>query len=87
MSFEDFKITGICAVVWGITVAVAAWVVLLVFGILAFIPAGPFHERNLVAGIVIMTLEFTAVTLAGGFIVGGAVGGFLGLPLDATMWS
>lgn len=82
MDFDSLKITSICGLVWGILVAAAAWVVLLVFGILAFIPAGPFHERNLVAGIVIMVLEFTLVTLAGGFVVGGALGAFLGLPLD-----
>ncbi len=59
--------------------ALAAGTLFLVYGALMVAPAGPFHERKLTAGIVLLVLGGTGVASFGGAVAGALVGAVVGL--------
>ena len=77
--------TTICGTIWASLVATAATVVLLVFGILALVPAGPFDSRNIVVGVVLVVLAGTGVAGFAGGILGFGVGAALGAPFECCV--
>lgn len=77
--------TTICGTIWSSLLATAATVILLVFGILALVPGGPFDSRHLTAGIVMVVLAGTGVAGLAGAAIGFGFGAALGAPLECCV--
>ena len=71
-----------CAVVSGVIVGLTCSSILVIFGVLALIPAAPFHERNLTAGIVMLVLVATTTVCSVAGIPAAAIGACCGALLD-----
>jgi hypothetical protein len=61
--------------------ALTVEVLVLTYGVLAVIPAGPFEIRNLALGIPLLVSGCIGLALFCGALVGALVGGILGSPL------
>ncbi len=61
--------------------ALTAEVLVLTYGVLAVIPAGPFEIRNLELGVPLLISGCIGLALLCGALVGGFVGGILGSPI------
>ncbi|BFI13499.1 hypothetical protein MPTK1_4g18025 [Marchantia polymorpha subsp. ruderalis] len=60
-----------CCVGWGIFGGFVAFVLFLLFGVFALVPAGPFEEREITLGIVLVVLGSTGAASIGGYIAVG----------------
>lgn len=81
----EFWASTACATFWSFVAGLSATVLLLVYGILALVPSGPFHHRDVPAGVVMIVLSGTFIAAVVGALVGFLFGGLLGLPVDVAV--
>ncbi len=74
---KDSIIAG-CSISFAVLFAIASDVILLIFGILAVIPAKPFHERNLGFGVTMIVLCTFGVMGLVGYLIGLIIGAIIG---------
>ncbi|CAM6083891.1 unnamed protein product [Calypogeia fissa] len=79
---EHYPCTAGCFFGWGFFGAMAGLVLFIIFGIFALVPAGPFDERHLTLGIVLVVLGATGVSSFGGYLACAVPGAAVGLVID-----
>ncbi|KAL3687622.1 hypothetical protein R1sor_013931 [Riccia sorocarpa] len=88
MAVEDEHACAMgCCTCWGIWGSFTGGILLLVFGILALLPSGPFGDRNTVLGVVLVVLGATGVGSLVGYAVCALPGFCIGFFVDKAMES
>ena len=77
--------TSVCACTCASVFGAAATVCFLVFGALMVVPATPFEERQLPAGITLLVLGGTGVGALGAALLGAGMGGAAGAAVDVCI--
>ncbi|KAL2629358.1 hypothetical protein R1flu_014044 [Riccia fluitans] len=89
MGLEDIDHAGACTVqcgfLWGFFGGVAGFVVFILFGVLALVPAGPFDGKAMTLGIVLLVLGGTGIASHAGYLLIGLPCAGVGFIMDQAL--
>lgn len=63
----------------------ASFVLFILFGVFALVPAGPFDDRNKTLGVILVVLGATGVASLGGYLACAVPGAVAGLIIDKSI--
>ncbi|KAL3693729.1 hypothetical protein R1sor_007380 [Riccia sorocarpa] len=74
-----------CGMGWGFIGGLAGFVLFIIFGVFALVPAGTFEERNTTLGVVLVVLGVSGVSTIAGYICVGIPCAGVGYIVDKAM--
>ncbi|KAL2634238.1 hypothetical protein R1flu_005717 [Riccia fluitans] len=74
-----------CGFLWGFVGGLAGFVLFIMFGVFALVPAGPFEERDKTLGIVLVVLGLSGISTLAGYICVGIPCAGVGYVADKTL--